>query len=107
MRRTGERGSALMITMILTTDSSDVNSSAYGTGGATGKVLTYDLVTQATSTTTVQGGASSLAASSAGALYSASSDKQQQLATSATPGGSSVDSFTIPRLTRRLWLIGA
>jgi hypothetical protein len=76
----------------------------YGSGGATGHAVAYDIATGATATAVIQGGAGSLVNTST-SLFAASSDKQQQLATSATSAtGTTVDYGNVAKVTRKLWL---
>ena len=91
--------------LFVTSDSSDVNASGYGTTGAsTGHVYAAPL-SAATTVVAVRGGASSIA-NSGTALYSAASNQQQQLATSAiSTAGTAVDSQAATRLARMLWLV--
>lgn len=91
--------------VFVTTDETDVNDSTYGTGGNTGYVVSYNLTTSTPGTSiVVRGGAASLA-NFGNQLYSSSSDQQQELTTSAaSTTGNSVDSFSQPKLARRLWL---
>ena len=92
--------------LFVTTDSADMNQLSYGAASttSTGKVMSYNLVTEQTSTVVVRGGASSLA-NQGTTLFSSSSDRQQQLATGATSTtGSSVDVSDEVKLRRLLWL---
>ena len=93
--------------LFVTSDSTDVNASTYGTTGvATGHVLAISGLNAAPTATTaiVYSGASSLAASGT-ALYGSASDKQQQLATSsAGTTGTSVAIEGTPRLSRNVWM---
>jgi hypothetical protein len=103
-----ERGYAQVLVvggqLFAVTDTSDVNSSSFGTAGNTGHVMTYDLSDGTSSTVVVRGGAGSVAAYDT-TLYSSSSDRQQQLSADATSTiGTSVDSAVLPKLVRRLWL---
>jgi hypothetical protein len=90
--------------LFVTTDSSDVNASGYGTtGAATGHVYTSPL-SASTTVVAVQGGASSIAANGT-QLYTASSSQQSRLATDAlSTTGPTVDTLAIPKLSRMLWL---
>jgi hypothetical protein len=87
------------------TDSTDINSSSYGTSGATtGHVVSYNLTSGTATTVVVRGGAGSLA-SSGTTLYSSSADRQQQLGTAAaSTTGTSVDSQMVAKVQRLLWL---
>ncbi|HUS30863.1 MAG TPA: hypothetical protein VMZ53_20270, partial [Kofleriaceae bacterium] len=104
-----ERGFAQVLVvgneLFAITDSTDINSSTYGTSGATtGHVVSYNLTTAAATTVVVRGGAGGVA--NAGAtLYASTSDKQQQLTTAAQgTTGVSVDTQAVAKLTRLLWL---
>ena len=90
--------------LLLSTDSSDPNTSGYGAGTATGHVTTMDLtgVAPVTVVTTGAGGASLV--NSAGVVYSSSGAQQQQLAAASSSVGVSVDSGAAPRLSRLAWL---
>jgi hypothetical protein len=105
----GERGFAQVLVvgdeLFATTDNTDVNSSTYGTSGATtGHMLAYDVAGATATTVVVRGGAGSLA-SSGTTLFSSSSDRQQQLTASAvSTTGSSVDTQAVAKLERLLWL---
>jgi hypothetical protein len=103
-----ERGFAQVLVvgteLFVTTDNSDINSSGFGTAGNTGHVLRYDLDAGTSTTVVVRGGAGSLA-NAGTSLYSSSSDRQQQLATDAgSTVGTSVDTQTVAKLSRMLWL---
>jgi hypothetical protein len=91
--------------LFVTADSSDINSSAYGSGSNTGRVMAVTLTgTPAVTTVQVSAGASALV-NSATTLYNSSSTQQQILATSASSTvGATVDSTSTPKLTRMLWL---
>ena len=91
--------------IFLTTDSTDVNATSYGTGGDTGKLHRMDLTGASATVVSIMGGAASVGRSNT-TTYAASGEKAQQLslsATSATPvegvngGGQS-------KVSRRLWL---
>ncbi len=89
--------------LFLTTDQADLNLSTYGGTSNTGRVMTVDLTTMVATTSTLNSGGSSLV-SSGSTLYSSSSNGQQTLATTATPGGSSVNAVAVAKMIRRLWL---
>lgn len=104
----GERGFAQIVVvgtqLFATTDSTDINSSTYGTTGNTGHIVSYDLTGGTTSTVVVRGGAGSIG-NSGTTLYSSSSNAQQQVTISATSTtGASVDSQTVAKSQRLLWL---
>jgi hypothetical protein len=66
--------------VFLTTDSSDVNLSTYGTLASTGSAIAYNLSTQtASNAVVIRGGAASLA-NLGTTLYSSSGNQQQELA---------------------------
>jgi Tfp pilus tip-associated adhesin PilY1 len=91
--------------VFLATDSADVNLATYGsTTGTSGRVVGYDLTTTNSTIVAVRGGASSLA-SQGTSLFSSSSDQQQEVSTGSNGSvGVSVDSGSLPKLERRLWL---
>lgn len=89
--------------LYISSDSSDVNNATYGTHGQTGQVQTYAIGAGTTTTTTVTGGANSLT-NVGNTVYTGSSSQQQQLATAASGPGNTVDTSSMPRLTRNLWL---
>ncbi|MGE0869419.1 MAG: hypothetical protein AB7P03_12710 [Kofleriaceae bacterium] len=91
--------------LFVTTDSSDINASTFGTSVAnTGRVVTADLSGGTSSTIVIASGAGSLV-NSGTALFSSSSSKQQQLGTSAASAtGTSVDLNSSTTLTRDLWI---
>jgi hypothetical protein len=105
----GERGFAQVLVvgteLFAITDSTDINSSTYGTSGATtGHVVSYNLTSGTATTVVVRGGAGSLA-NSGTTLYSSSADRQQQLVTgAASTTGTSVDSQMVSKVQRLLWL---
>ena len=106
----GERGFAQATVvgtqLFVTTDTGDVNGSAYGTTtSATGHVYTVDLTSGTAGTTlAVQSGASSVA-NLGTTLYTSSGSAQQQLgAAASTTVGPNVGSQSIPRMVRQLWL---
>jgi len=90
--------------LFLTTDTSDVNATGFGTSGATGHLVTYSLLTASATTVVIRGGSSSIASSGA-TLYSSSSDQQQELANDAeSTSGTTVDTESAAKLERKLWL---
>ena len=91
--------------LFVTTDTTDVNFSTFGTTSAnTGSLMTVNLANSTSTTVVISGGASSLA-SSGTTLISSTSDQQSKLATSATSTtGTSVDSVAVAKITRALWL---
>ncbi len=90
--------------LFVTTDSADVNTTGYGTNGATGHMISYTLATGASSTVVVTGGAGAVA-NVGTTLYTASSSQQQQISTSAlTTTGESVDGGAKPQFTKQLYL---
>ncbi len=90
--------------LFVTSDSTNINSSTYGSSSSTGHASTIDLLGVASSTTTtLSSGGSSLVANGS-TLYSGSSGKQEQLAGTATTTGTSVDTTSTPKITRNLWL---
>lgn len=95
-------------TLLLTTDSSDVSSSAYGTSVATGHVTSIDLTASSTTSITPIGGLSiyggSSLASSGTTLYSSSGSVQKQLSATGTTGGATVNIAALAKLVRVLWL---
>jgi hypothetical protein len=105
----GERGFAQVLVvgteLFAITDTTDINSSTYGTSGATtGHVVSYNLTAGTATTVVVRGGAGSLA-NSGTTLYSSSADRQQQLVTGAASStGTSVDSQMTSKVQRLLWL---
>jgi hypothetical protein len=96
--------------VFVTTDTSDINSSTYGTNStATGNAYEFDLAAQNPAIAfihTLQGGASSLAFNNSnGTLVGGASDKTQQLtSTGSTTGGTSVDYQKSPTPTRLTWI---
>ena len=102
---TAEKGYAQALVVgnqiFITTDTADVNSSTYGTGGSTGKLYTLDFDGNA-STTVIVGGGSSVVRSGNG-VYAGSSTTIQY-GSAASPGGISVDPEALPRVSRMLWL---
>ena len=105
----GERvfGQVLVVgsEVFVTSDSTDVNIATFGTTGATGHAVGYNLTTSTLGSTIVtRGGAASLA-NVGTTLYNSSGDQQQELAQAALGAvGASVDAMVLPKLTRRLWL---
>jgi hypothetical protein len=90
--------------VFVATDSSDVNLSAFGTTSSTGQAMVVNLGQTASSTIiAVNAGAGSLVNSST-TIYNSSSTQQERLEVAASTTGTSVDSASIPRLTRMLWL---
>ncbi|HEX5058711.1 MAG TPA: hypothetical protein VFV99_05085 [Kofleriaceae bacterium] len=106
---TGDKGFAQALVvgnqLFITTDSTDVNSSSYGTTSNTGHLTAINLATgTATTAVVINSGGTSLVNSST-TLFSASATKQQQTATSATSTtGTRVDLTTATLLKRALWL---
>jgi hypothetical protein len=94
-------------TLNLVTDSSDVNSTTFGsTQTATGRLTSINLGTGTAATTTIYSGVGALAAlhqTTTAVLYGAGNDKQQQVGTAATSPGDAVD-HTSAKLSRRLWI---
>ena len=92
--------------LFVTTDTTDVNASGYGTSGsATGNVHTYDLASGHAGTTLVVASGASAVANNGTTLYSSSGQTQQQLTTGAnTTVGSKVDSQDIIHTINKLWL---
>jgi type IV pilus assembly protein PilY1 len=108
----GDRGYSQAVVvgnqLFVTSDSSDVNSSTYGTTGtSSGHVITVSgLNSNATASTTVIYTGGSALAASGNTLYASASDKQVQFGTQATGGTGKTVSFdtgTI-KVTRGLWL---
>lgn len=91
--------------LFVTTDSTDVNATAYGSTGAnTGSLVRVNSSTNATTTVVVRGGAGSVGHSGA-QLYSASSDMQQRVGTDAAgTTGTTVDTAQAAKVVRLLWL---
>jgi hypothetical protein len=91
--------------LFVTTDSSDVNLSAYGSSTNTGHAIAVTLTgTPSMTIVAVNSGASSLV-NSGTTLFNSSSTQQQLLQTSATSTtGPNVDVASLPKLTRMLWL---
>ncbi len=90
--------------VFFTTDSTDVNSTGYGTGGSTGHVYSMDLTTGATSPTIVVAGGAGSLANDGKSLYSGSSSMVQLATTATSTTGPGVDSITLPKVSRTLWL---
>jgi type IV pilus assembly protein PilY1 len=92
--------------IFLTTDSSDVNATTYGTGGDTGMAHRIDLMGDNDTVVAISGGAASVGRNGT-TTYAASGDKAQQLstlgATSADPT-EGVNGGAQTKITRRLWL---
>lgn len=92
--------------LVLATDVTEVNGSAYGTAtGNTGELTAVDLTGLAAPTVVgISAGATALA-NSGTTLYSSSSSKQQQMTVAGTTGGNSVDlTAAAGKATRELWL---
>jgi Tfp pilus tip-associated adhesin PilY1 len=91
--------------LFVVSDSSDVNLTAFGTTSSTGKATVVNLSGTASPTiVAVNAGASSLV-NSRTTIYNSSSTQQELLqVVAASTTGTSVDSASIPRLTRMLWL---
>lgn len=92
--------------VFVTTDTSDVNASTYGTTKtATGAAYKFSVTSgQGFSLGQLQGGASALV-SEATSLFGAASDKELKLAVSATTGGTKVDYEGNKKATRLVWLL--
>jgi hypothetical protein len=92
--------------LVLATDVTEVNGSAYGTAtGNTGELTAVDLTGLASPTVIgISAGATALA-NSGTTLYSSSSSKQQQMTVSGTTGGNKVDlTAAAGKAMRELWL---
>jgi hypothetical protein len=90
--------------IFLTTDTADVNASAYGTTGATtGHVYTANIGTGLSTYVTAASGASSIG-NSGTTLYASSGQSQQQVTTAAGTTGPIVNNLSAAKLTRKLWL---
>jgi len=94
--------------VFITTDTSNINASTYGTNGATtGNAYRFNIAEQAPQITLVNalaGGASSLT-NNGTTLYAGASGKTQQLASNATSTtGTSVDYTANQKPTRLVWL---
>ncbi len=99
-------GQALVVgtQVFVTTDTTDINATGYGTGGATGKMYSYSLTGGSSATTVaIAGGASSLA-NDGTLLYIGSSTGSQRAATATTTVGTSVDDVQQATMARSLWL---
>ena len=94
-------------TLHLVSDSSDVNSSTFGTGRTTtGKLTSIDLATGSATTVAIYSGVGALAANqgaTSATLYSAGNDKQQQIGSASATAGPAVD-HTAAKVARKLWL---
>ena len=91
--------------LFVTTDTTDVNLASYGTNNNTGHAFGYNLTTATVSTSVVVRGGAAALGHAGTTLYSSSSDQQQELATGAlSTEGATVDTATIARLDRKLWL---
>jgi hypothetical protein len=104
---TNEKGYAQALVVgdqiFVTTDTADVNSSTYGTGGtSTGKLYTLSFNGSATATTTIVAGASSAVRSTTGTYVGGG--QKTQYATTATAGGTRVDPEATPKVSRKLWV---
>lgn len=91
--------------IFLTTDTTDVNATTYGTGGSTGTLHRIDLSGGSATTAVIMGGAASVGRSGT-TTYAASGAYAQELsltASSATPA-ESVNAGSKSKVTRRLWL---
>lgn len=91
--------------IFLTTDSTDVNATTYGTGGNTGTLHRIDLQGANAATVAIMGGAASVGRQGT-TTYAASGDKAQQLSLSATASDptESVTAAMQSKVTRRMWL---
>ena len=91
--------------IFVTTDSTDVNSSGYGSSSGTGHLYSYDFNTSSQGTTVVlaTGGASSATADSTN-VYVGSNSMQQLAGAANTATGNSVDSTSAQTMSRTLWL---
>ena len=90
--------------LLLTTDTADVNSAAYGTSGSnTGNVYRMTLGSTAATSVVVAGGASSVA-SSGNQLFASSGEASSKLADASGGAGVAVNTDNTPKVTRRLWL---
>jgi hypothetical protein len=105
----GERGFAQATVvgtqLFVTSESSDINDSAYGTAGATGHVYSVDLTSGTAGTTlAIASGAGSIA-NLGTTLYASSGAGQQQLgATASSTTGPSVASQSIAKMVRQFWM---
>jgi hypothetical protein len=91
--------------IFLTTDTTDVNATTYGTGGDTGKLYRMDLSGGSSATVAIMGGAAGVGRHDT-TTFAASGDKAQQLslgAATSTPN-ESVNGAAASKVTRRLWL---
>src|SRR5205823_6562940 len=88
LNSTSEKGfsQALVVgnEVFITTDSTDVNSSAYGTTAGTGRYYKYNIGTSSTTTTVLATGGASSVANDGTAVYAGSNTQQQQVATAAS-----------------------
>jgi hypothetical protein len=102
---TAEKGYAQALVVgnqiFVTTDTADVNSSTYGTGGSTGKLYTLSFAGSGSSTTIVAG-ASSAVRSGSGTYVGAGTTLQY--VAGATVGGTSVDPEGTAHVSRKLWV---
>jgi hypothetical protein len=89
----------------VTTDSSDVSLSSYGTSSTTAHVTSVSLTSTTSPTTVVVSAGASSLVNTGTTLFNSSSTEQQLVSVSATStAGTSVDSITTPKLSRMLWL---
>ncbi|MFN0248199.1 MAG: hypothetical protein ACKV2T_15010 [Kofleriaceae bacterium] len=91
--------------IFLTTDSTDVNATSYGTGGDTGRLHRIDLAGANPSVVAIMGGAASVGRSNT-TVYAASGDKAQQVSLSAASADPTegINGGAQSKVTRRLWL---
>ncbi len=91
--------------IFLTTDTTDVNATSYGTGGDSGHLHRIDLAGGNATVIAIMGGAASVGRSNT-TTYAASGEKAQQLSLSATSATASegVNGGAQSRVSRRLWL---
>jgi hypothetical protein len=105
---TNEKGYAQAVVVgnevFVTTDSSDVNSSTYGTTGGTGHYYKYSIGTASTTTAVLATGGASSVANDGTTVYAGSNTEQQNIGTATSTTGNSVDSLTAPKVARSLWL---
>jgi len=90
--------------VFFTTDTADVNATGYGSGGATGKMYSYNLTTGSAGTTVAIAGGASAPANDGTSVYAGSSTSIQQATSASSTTGVSVDSTQTAKLTRSLWL---
>ncbi len=91
--------------IFLTTDSTDVNATTYGTGGSTGKLHRIDLAGGNATVVAIMGGAASVGRSGT-TTYAASGDGAQTTSLSAASSEPTegVNTGAQSKVTRRLWL---